>query len=74
MKPTSPAPITILCLAFGLLVILNLNTQTAQAQQVEVNAADPSVAKPINSPEITSQVNVHYDVVNGAEVWTVTPC
>jgi hypothetical protein len=33
----------------------------------------PDSVKPVNSPEITSQVNVHYDVVNGVEVWTVTP-
>jgi hypothetical protein len=33
----------------------------------------PDSIKPVNSPEITSQVNVHYDVINGVEVWTVTP-
>jgi hypothetical protein len=33
----------------------------------------PDSIKPINSPEITSQVNVRYDVINGVEVWTVTP-
>jgi hypothetical protein len=33
----------------------------------------PDSVKPINSPEITSQVNVHYDVLNGVEVWIVTP-
>jgi hypothetical protein len=33
----------------------------------------PDSVKPVNSPEITSQVNVHYDVINGVEVWAVTP-
>jgi hypothetical protein len=33
----------------------------------------PDSAKPVNSPEVTSQVNVHYDVISGVEVWTVTP-
>lgn len=33
----------------------------------------PVSAQPINSPETTSQVNVHYDVIGGVDVWTVTP-
>jgi hypothetical protein len=33
----------------------------------------PDSIKPVNSPESTSRVNVHYDVINGVEVWTVTP-
>jgi len=33
----------------------------------------PDSIKPVNSPETTSRVNVHYDVINGVEVWTVTP-
>jgi hypothetical protein len=33
----------------------------------------PDSTKPVNSPETTSRVNVHYDVINGVEVWTVTP-
>ena len=33
----------------------------------------PDSIKPVNSQEITSRVNVHYDVINGVEVWTVTP-
>jgi uncharacterized delta-60 repeat protein len=44
MKPPTTAPITLVCLAFGLLVFLSLNTQTAQAQQIQVTAADPSAA------------------------------
>jgi hypothetical protein len=33
----------------------------------------PESIRPVNSPEITSRVNVRYDVVNGVETWTVTP-
>lgn len=33
----------------------------------------PESSRPVNSPEITSRVNVRYDVVDGVEVWTVTP-
>jgi hypothetical protein len=33
----------------------------------------PDSVKPVNSPEITSQVNVNYNVINGVDVWTVTP-
>jgi len=33
----------------------------------------PESTRPANSPEITSRVNVHYDVIGGEEVWTVTP-
>jgi len=33
----------------------------------------PGSARPTNSPEITSRVNVRYDVIDGEEVWTVTP-
>jgi hypothetical protein len=33
----------------------------------------PDSVKPVNSPETTSRVNVHYDVINSVEVWTVTP-
>ena len=33
----------------------------------------PDSVQPVNSPEITSRVNVHYDVVNGVGVWSVTP-
>jgi hypothetical protein len=34
---------------------------------------NPDSVQPINSPETTSMVNVHYDVINGVDVWTVTP-
>jgi uncharacterized delta-60 repeat protein len=44
MKPKTTAPITVVCLAFGLLVFLSANTLTAQAQQVQVTAADPAAA------------------------------
>jgi uncharacterized delta-60 repeat protein len=44
MKPKNITPITVVCLAFGLLVFLSANTQTAQAQQVQVTAADPAAA------------------------------
>ena len=44
MKPKTTAPITVVCLAFGLLVFLNANRLTAQAQQVQVTAADPAAA------------------------------
>ena len=44
MKPQTTAPITVVCLALGLLPFFGPNTQTAQAQQVQVNAADPSAA------------------------------
>jgi hypothetical protein len=33
----------------------------------------PLSPRPVNSPEITSRVNVHYEVVAGVETWTVTP-
>jgi hypothetical protein len=33
----------------------------------------PESTRPVNSPEITSRVNVRYDVVDGVEVWTITP-
>lgn len=33
----------------------------------------PESPRPSNSPEITSRVNVRYDVVDGVETWTITP-
>lgn len=33
----------------------------------------PESTRPVNSPEITSRVNVRYDVIDGIEVWTITP-
>ena len=33
----------------------------------------PESPRPVNSPEITSRVNVRYDVIDGVEVWTITP-
>lgn len=44
MKPKTFAPITLVCLAFGLLVFSSANSLTAQAQQVQVTAADPAAA------------------------------
>ena len=44
MKPRIITPITVVCFGFGLLVFLIANTQNAQAQQVQVTAADPPVA------------------------------
>ncbi len=44
MKPQTTAPMTLLCLAFGLLTFFGSNTQTVHAQQVQVTAADPSAA------------------------------
>jgi hypothetical protein len=34
---------------------------------------NPDSVQPMNSPETTSTVNVHYDVIGGVDVWTVTP-
>lgn len=33
----------------------------------------PESTRPVNSPEITSRVNVRYDVIDGVETWTITP-
>lgn len=44
MKPKTSAPHDLVCLAFGLLAFIGVNTQTAYAQQVQVNAADPAAA------------------------------
>ena len=44
MKPKTTPAITLVCLAFGLVVFLCAHLQSAQAQQVQVTAADPSAA------------------------------
>jgi hypothetical protein len=44
MKPKTTTPITLVCLAFALLGFLCANSQTVQAQQVQVTAADPPSA------------------------------
>jgi uncharacterized delta-60 repeat protein len=44
MKPKTTTRITVVCFALGLLALLCSNTQTAHAQQVQVNAADPTAA------------------------------
>lgn len=33
----------------------------------------PESSRPANSPEITSRVNVRYDVIDRVETWTITP-
>ena len=33
----------------------------------------PESPRPVNLPEITSRVNVRYDIIVGVETWTVTP-
>jgi hypothetical protein len=45
MKPQKTPAATLICLAFGLLVFISPNTQTAQGQQVQVTAADPPSAE-----------------------------
>ncbi len=44
MKPKTTPPITLVCLALGLLVFLCASSQSAQAQQVQVTAAAPAAA------------------------------
>lgn len=44
MKPQKTPAATLTCLVFGLLVFLSPNSQSAQAQQVQVTAADPAAA------------------------------
>jgi uncharacterized delta-60 repeat protein len=44
MKPKTTTHTNLVCLALGLLLLFCANTQIAQAQQVQVTAADPSAA------------------------------
>ena len=44
MKPKTTTPITLVCLALGLLGFFCANSETVQAQQVQVNSADPPSA------------------------------
>ena len=44
MKPKTTTPTDLVCLTLGLLLFLSISAQTAQAQQIQVNAADPAAA------------------------------
>ena len=44
MKPKTTTRTDLVCLVLGFVAFLCVNTQTAQAQQIQVNAADPAAA------------------------------
>ena len=45
MMPKTTPRVILVCLALGLVIFLSANSQTAEAQQIQVNAADPPAAE-----------------------------